>query len=358
MAAPAAPTGGRRDVAKAPARFGLRLCLTAVAVVVLGTVSVAKAQFLGTDFVTGDAHGATATGIDSTAVGDTATASGGASVAVGRESTASGLASTAVGEFSTASGRSSTAFGQHCEASGSNTTALGQNTFASGVNSTVLGQGGTASGASSTAVGQGSLASGSLGTSLGQNSVASGASSTALGQGSAASGDYSTAIGQASSAAFANSTAIGYGATTTRSNQVMIGTANNTYTAPGITSNASRAAQNGPTQMVTSDSHGNLATQDIDSMVAGSSAFQGLQREVGQATEGVAMAMAMSGGPAILPNGKNHAVSMNWGSFQGQNALSAAGVQRLGDHLFGNAGVGVGCNQNTVGGHAGVTYAW
>ena len=46
-------------------------------------------------------------------------------------------------------------------------------------------------------------------------------------------------------------TAFGNGATTTRDNQQMLGTASNTYTAPGITSAASRAAQTGTTQIVT-----------------------------------------------------------------------------------------------------------
>jgi hypothetical protein len=63
-----------------------------------------------------------------------------------------------------------------------------------------------------------------------------------------------------------NSTAIGTGATTTRANQQSFGTAANTYTLAGITSGASKAAQSGPTQIVTTDSNGNLATATFPSM--------------------------------------------------------------------------------------------
>ena len=144
-----------------------------------------------------------------------------------------------------------------------------------------------------------------------------------------------------------NSTAIGYGATTTRDNQMAFGTASNTYTTPGITSAASKAAQTGPTQVVTSDAGGNLAARDLTDLPA----FQAVQ-------QGVAMAMAMAGGTAILPEDKDHAISVDWGTFDGQNATAISGVQRLGDRLFLNGAVGIGCNQANVGGRAGLTYAW
>jgi hypothetical protein len=71
----------------------------------------------------------------------------------------------------------------------------------------------------------------------------------ALGQGAQAIGVGSTAIGQgASTGLFNNATAIGNGAIATRDNQVVIGTATNTYTAPGITSAASRPRKAGPSK--------------------------------------------------------------------------------------------------------------
>ena len=64
------------------------------------------------------------------------------------------------------------------------------------------------------------------------------------------------------------------------------GTATNTYTAGGITSAASLAAQTGPTQFVTSDANGNLATTDI----ASTPAFQNLRTDLDDSLEGIAMA--------------------------------------------------------------------
>ena len=109
------------------------------------------------------------------------------------------------------------------------------------------------------------MATGEYATSLGVSS-ASGFASTALGEGATASGLNSTAIGTSSAAAYDGSTAIGYGAATTRANQMMLGTTTNTYTASGITSAASRAAQSGERQFVTTDSSGNLASDTAAGM--------------------------------------------------------------------------------------------
>ncbi|MCX7407175.1 MAG: YadA-like family protein [Planctomycetales bacterium] len=209
-------------------------------------------------------------------------------------------------------------------------------------------------------------------TALGQESTASGDLSTALGQLSTASAYASTALGQFSTAAFANSTAVGSGVATTRDNQMSLGTSSNTYTAAGINSAASTAAQSGPVRFVTADNGGNLATTDANSIVTGSSAFQNLQSDVGQNsndirnlqsdsrqnTEGVAMAIALGGSAGILPDDKTFAASSNIGTFQGQSALGFGAVGRLNDNWFLNAGVGTGISHGTVGGRAGVTYAW
>ncbi|MGA8158591.1 MAG: hypothetical protein WB822_20780, partial [Rhodoplanes sp.] len=85
----------------------------------------------------------------------------------------------------------------------------------------------------------------------------------AFGDNSVATGSLASAIGPGAQATFAGSTALGAGAVTNRANQVMIGTANATYTAPGITSAASLAAQNGSTYFVTSDLNGNLAVSSM-----------------------------------------------------------------------------------------------
>src|SRR5262249_45397769 len=142
-----------------------------------------------------------------------------------------------------AAGTNSVAFGQGAQAL-TNSVALGTNA-AAGTNSVALGQGA-----------QALTNSVALGT-----NAAAGTNSVALGQGAQALGAASTAIGQdASTSSFNNAMAIGNGAVATRDNQVVIGTAFNTYTAPGITSAASQAAQSGPLQVVTTDANGNLAS--------------------------------------------------------------------------------------------------
>ena len=46
------------------------------------------------------------------------------------------------------------------------------------------------------------------------------------------------------------------------------------------------------------------------------------------------MAIALGGGGAVLPDCKDHAVTVDWGNFEGYNAIGVSGVQRLGDNLF------------------------
>ena len=93
--------------------------------------------------------------------------------------------------------------------------------------------------------------------------ASAGNAGVAFGDGTTATGANSAALGVGANATFANSSAIGTGATATRPNQQVFGTASNTYTAPGITSAASKAAQSGPLQVVTTDAAGNLGTSPL-----------------------------------------------------------------------------------------------
>jgi hypothetical protein len=284
-----------------PLSFALLICLSATA---------AHAQFLGTNFLTGDADGATANGASSAAAGTNATASG--------------LASTALGQFAVASESQTTAVGAFAEASGSQTTAVGASAEASGTRATALGS----------------------------FAEATGLQSTAIGQNAQASGTNSTALGTSANAGFANSVAIGVGVSTTRDDQFMFGDATNTYTAPGITSAASTSAQSGPVQVVTTDSSGNLAAADLGALGIGSAA------QVERNTEGVAMAMALSGVDNILPNGTTYSLSANWGNFDNEDAVALGGAVRLYDNIFASGAGAVGTNSGHGGGRAGVTVAW
>jgi hypothetical protein len=370
-------------------------------------LDIVRAQFIGAQFIapnTVSDAGATATGINSEAMGTNATASGDESLAVGFTATASGSDSTALGDLASATGVDTTAVGQVARALADNASAFGANSTANAINSSAFGVGTTATGQSSSAFGafanasgQNSSAFGVTATASGANAMALGAASTASGTGATAAGVSadatqtnasafgidaqatgvnstaagagaqatatdssafgvlatatginSTAIGRDTAAAFSDSTAIGANATTTRANQMAFGTSTNTYTAAGITSAASKAAQTGTTQLVTSDASGNLATANVS--------IEDLHSDVRDNGEGVAMALAMAGTVSVLPDNKAVAVSANWGQFESQAAGAITGVARLQGDVFMNAGFGF--SQNTTGGRAGLTFAW
>jgi hypothetical protein len=63
-------------------------------------------------------------------------------------------------------------------------------------------------------------------------------------------------------------------------------------------------------------------------------------------------------GGTSLPPDKRFAISANWGTFRGENALSLAAQMRLSSNVILNGAVGTGFAQNGVGGRAGVTVAW
>jgi hypothetical protein len=180
-----------------------------------------------------------------------------------------------------------------------------------------------------------------------------------------ATGANATALGPNSSATFANSAAFGTGAIATAANQVAIGTASNTYKLSGITSAASLAAQIGPVSFVTTDAAGNLATanfspQNIAGLQNNISTLQSnvaiLQTQVKQAFEGTAVAIALGG--SALPADKKFAISTNWGTFRGENALSFGAQMRLNQNVVLNGGAAAGFAQGGVGGRAGLTVAW
>lgn len=126
----------------------------------------------------------------------------------------------------------------------------------------------------------------------------------------------------------------------------MFGTTSNTYTTPGITSAASSEAQGAVVGIVTTDANGNLASD-------GGATF----RRIDENREGVAMALAVAG-TLSLPPGKNFALTGNWGTFEGDNALGFSGTARISKNLYFNAGIGSGLSRGTTGGRAGFTALW
>ena len=176
------------------------------------------------------------------------------------------------------------------------------------------------------------------------------------GEGAHAGADNAIAIGRNSDALHANSTAIGTGAVTTADNQMMFGTASETYTTPGITSGTSRSRQSGPLEVVTSDANGNLATD-------GGAIFSELDKlhsDIDTVESGVAVAMSAVG--PDLVGAERFGLSLNWGGFEGASAIgggATAVVSRWnGSRLAVTGGIGVGLDDNAVGGRAGGQWTW
>jgi hypothetical protein len=73
--------------------------------------------------------------------------------------------------------------------------------------------------------------------------------------------------------------------------------------------------------------------------------------------QGVAMSLAMDGTGTLGPD-EHFALSMNWGTFGGQNGAAASVAFRAADHVTFDGGIGTGFHGGLVGGRAGVRIAW
>ena len=218
-----------------------------------------------------------------------------------------------------------------------------------------------------TASGAFASASGTVGGSAyGFNAYAGSDGATAVGASASAQGQNSTAIGRNTQASASGSVAIGTdsdgnGASASYNNQFVLGTANHTYTAPGLTSAESRARQTGPLEIVTSDAHGNLASD-------GGLLF----REVSKLGGGIAIAMALEN-PDLVAN-ERFGLAGSVAFWEGNMALGFSGMGVLGRNFVGHgerwalsAGVGFTVkednfggrgSQNSVGGRAGLQVSW
>ncbi len=117
------------------------------------------------------------------------------------------------------------------------------------------------------------------------------------------------------------------------------------------------------TQIADLEGRVTINTQDIaalDSRVTGlesqlEEGFSRLDGRIDEAFEGAAMAMAMAA-PA-MPVDKDYAISINWGGFEGANGFAGTAQARVSENFVLHGGVGVG-SSGTVGGRAGLTFAW
>lgn len=181
---------------------------------------------------------------------------------------------------------------------------------------------------------------------------AAGADAMAAGYGARADGVRATAIGTQAQASGEESVAIGAGAVATRPRQVAIGTAASTYSLPGLTSGASRAAQSGPTQVVTTDAAGNLAALPIDlagldQRIDGVAAYAREGRR--EARQGVAAAMAMTAAAMPSRPGKT-SWSGNTATYKGEWAAGFAVAHRLDVAIPVAINAGISLTGNSFGG--------
>lgn len=157
-----------------------------------------------------------------------------------------------------------------------------------------------------------------------------------------------TALGAGTSVQHNNSTALGAGAKSSADHQVTLGTADETVTAPGIASQKSKDRQSGPTELVTSDANGNLATDggathtaikqnasDIGAVQADNAnqwnAINGNSDRLDTHAKGLAIAMSMP--DAWLGEKEKFAVAGNVGGFDSETALGFAAIARI-DHTW------------------------
>ncbi len=232
-----------------------------VAVAAAGCVAVAPARAAGV--ICQDFNGADG--------GAAFAQTSGGGTACGRSANSDGALSTAIGNGAGAFGDNSVALGLNASAGGLvfDVNAGGLTTDYNNANTTAIGTGAQAGAsaigqANATALGTSAQANAGDATALGSSAQANGGNATALGNAAKANAVNAVALGADATANYEASIAIGVGATTTRDNQVMIGTGNSTYTLTGVASQAGKAAQAGPTYLLTTDSSGNLAASTFD----------------------------------------------------------------------------------------------
>ncbi|WOE74021.1 hypothetical protein [Alterisphingorhabdus coralli] len=254
------------------------------------TASETRAIALGAD---GDENGgpddllaATASGVDSIAIGTDTTASGEDGVAIGRFASATAEGATAVGSESLASAAGASAFGDDANAQADFSTALGDGAEVSGaasVGAVAIGADSVVTDAlSAIAIGSATSATGDLATALGTLATATNLQATALGAGADATADQATAIGASAvasgdsavaiggaglldpntTASGVNSVALGTGAQATNDDAVALGT-DSVTAAANATANTTIAgttynfAGDAPTSVVSVGSVGN-----------------------------------------------------------------------------------------------------
>jgi hypothetical protein len=276
--------------------------------------------------------GVSATGAEDQS-GAGATATGSNALACGPNATAGGADSTAVGSLSLATGAGASAVGVNSQAVGPNSIAIGTNALSAGESTIAIGANSVA--ADSIAIGAGALAAGG-GTAVGDGSVASftsGVGGAAFGQGAIADNvNLGTAIGFQSVVTTDNSVALGANSVANRgalSNYRAVGVAG-AQNSVGEVSVGSVGAE----RQITNVAAGSLGTDAVNvNQLVGA-----VNRLNDDLSRGIAVAIAME--DPDLAGDDNFGVRLNWGNWEGENALGVSAAANFGDAFWEGASFG------------------
>jgi autotransporter adhesin len=227
----------------------------------------------------------------------------------------------------TATGSNAIAMGSGANASGNDAVAIGTGAQATDGAAVAIGLGNIASGNGAVAIGDPNHATGRGAVAIGADNRATGLGAVAIGADSVAEGRSAIALGSNARATAAGAVAIGENAVADRPGQVALGSTGSTYTLAGIGSAASRAAQSGPLNYVTSDAAGNLALSDFGPNDLALIRFD-LDRVRRDARSGTAAAMAMGYAPMPSAPGRT-SYSLNGSTFREAQAIGGAIAHRL-----------------------------
>lgn len=257
--------------------------------------------------------------------------------------------SNSAGPAASATGADSLAMGLGATSSGANAIATGTGAQATQAGAIAIGMNSASTGKNAIAIGTGASATGSVAVGAGASAANGGA---ALGDGAVATATNATAVGPGATAKHANAVAVGSGSVTSAPNTVSVGSVGNERR---ITNVAAGVNQTDAVNM-----------SQLSSIAGGfQSQIGSLQNQVNynrsEARDGIAVALASGGSPALQP-GRKFAISANVGTFEGASAFAAGVTALLTDTkqyaVVANGSVGVGFNTNTVGGRGGVSLQW
>ncbi|MEL6738708.1 MAG: hypothetical protein AAFO28_07260, partial [Pseudomonadota bacterium] len=279
------------------------------------------------------------------------------------------LAVNSTGAGSSATGEEAVALGSGSSASGNRSVAIGYQARAENGMAVSIGAQNVASGNGAVAIGDPNFATGTGAVALGANNTATGTGAVAIGNLNSAIGNGAVALGNGAEALADGAVAIGPNAIADEVNLIALGSSIGRVRAPGITSQASRDAQQGALSLVTSDAMGNLGTAnlDISGVLALDSRVLGLETQVSLldqavarnrrfANGGIAAAMAL-GGTTIVPD-KDWSMSFNLATFEGQQGFSTSIVGRVTEGFYISGGITGSTVEGTTAGRVGVAFGF